>query len=523
MALPGVLVAVALAVLWLLVDPRTPDLAGQVYRVDLFRQTGFSIWDEHWYAGHDLPGYSLLYPALGALLGARTVGALCAPLSTLLFGVLAGREYGRAARWGTCAFAVAAVGDVWLGRLSFALGVSLGLAAALAYRRGRPLLAAVLTALTAAGSPVAGLLLGLAALAVAVERRSLRALVALGLPGAVVVLALVWLFPEGGREPFPTLSFAACMAVTVAFLAALPRGARVERTGGAIYVLALLACLAVRSPVGSNVERMAVLLAAPLLLSARLASPRGARAGALRAIGPLGGLAVAGAAVFVLWGPVRETEAVAGSEDTSASYYVPLERFLASVPGPVRVEVPLTRSHWEAALLAPRVSLARGWDKQLDERYDGVLLNGRLTASSYRAWLGREAVAYVALPDGRLDPSSAAEGRLIEGGLPYLREAFRSRHWRVYEVLGATPLASAGGRVSSLGHEGFTLQAGRAGSFLVRVRYSRYLTVTAGRGCVAEGREGFTRVSTPVAGAVRVAARFSLARAFGAGRSCGRA
>ena len=47
----------------------------------------------------------------------------------------------------------------------------------------------------------------------------------------------------------------------------------------------------------------------------------------------------------------------------------------------MRVEVPLTRSHWEAALMAPTVSLARGWEKQLEERYDGVLLDPGLTAA----------------------------------------------------------------------------------------------------------------------------------------------
>ena len=46
----------------------------------------------------------------------------------------------------------------------------------------------------------------------------------------------------------------------------------------------------------------------------------------------------------------------------------------------VRVEVPLTRSHWEAAFLAPGVSLARGWEKQLDERYDSMLLAHGLSA-----------------------------------------------------------------------------------------------------------------------------------------------
>ena len=84
-----------------------------------------------------------------------------------------------------------------------------------------------------------------------------------------------------------------------------------------------------------------------------------------------------------MWGPVRETLAVAGSEATSAAYYAPVERFLAAhAGGPVRVEVPLTRSHWEAALLAPSVSLARGWEKQLDTRYDGVLLAAGLTAAA---------------------------------------------------------------------------------------------------------------------------------------------
>ena len=76
----------------------------------------------------------------------------------------------------------------------------------------------------------------------------------------------------------------------------------------------------------------------------------------------------------------------------------------------MRVEVPLTRSHWEAALLAPSVSLARGWEKQMETRYDGVLLARGLTAASYERWLHEQAVAYVALPDVPLDPSSAQGG-----------------------------------------------------------------------------------------------------------------
>jgi hypothetical protein len=221
---------------------------------------------------------------------------------------------------------------------------------------------------------------------------------------------------------------------------------------------------------------------------------------------------------------VRETLAVAGNESTSASYYEPVERFLARVeapPGqPVRVEVPLTRSHWEAALLAPSVSLARGWEKQLDSRYDQVLLTPGLDAAAYERWLREQAIAYVALPDTPLDPSSAQEGRLIRRGLPYLREVFASRHWRVYEVLSPTPLLSGPGTLSALGHDSFSLRASRPGDFLVRVRFSRYLTVTRGSGCVGPAPDGWTSVTLRAPGPATVAARFSLARAFGGGASC---
>jgi hypothetical protein len=197
-----------------------------------------------------------------------------------------------------------------------------------------------------------------------------------------------------------------------------------------------------------------------------------------------------------------------------------VERFVAAHGGDgVRVEVPFTRGHWEAAWLAPHVALARGWEKQLDERYDGTLLSRRLTSADYRRWLREEAVAYVALPDAPLDPSSALEGRLIEAGLPYLREALRTRHWRIYEVLGATPLVQGPGELTGMGHDWFSLRTRRGGRLLVRVRFTRYWTVLAGQACVRKAPGGWTEVSAQGAGDVRVAARFSLARALGLGGS----
>jgi hypothetical protein len=499
-----------LLVVWLIVDPRTPDLAAQVYRVGLFRQLGFAIWDEHWYAGHHLPGYSLLLPALGSLLGLRLVGVLAVLASALLFERLVLDVYGPSARWAAAFFAVAAVCDVWIGRIAFALGVSFAVAAVLVLARGRPRWAGVLAALCAAASPVAGALLALGALTHALAERSHRALPALVAPAALVLIPLALLFPEGGFEPFPFRSFLATVAVALAFLYALPPEQRMLRVGALVFLLACLLSLLIHTPMGSNIERYAVLLAGPLLLCAW-----GGR------LTPPAAVALCVIAVWVLWGPVRETVAVAGSESTSAAYYAPVERFLAGQGGrPVRIEVPLTRSHWEAALLAPSVSLARGWEKQLDSRYDRVLLAPGLTPSAYERWLQAQAVSYVALPDTTLDPSSAQEGRLIRHGLAYLRLVYTSRHWRIFAVRSPTPLLSGPGRLTALGHDALTLQAAQAGNFTVRVHYTRYWAVVAGSACVGRAPGGWTRVSAGAPGEVRIVARFSLARALGSVGSC---
>jgi len=288
-----------------------------------------------------------------------------------------------------------------------------------------------------------------------------------------------------------------------------------------VYLLACVLALVVRSPLGSNIERYAVLLAGPLLACALLAGDQGAGGRSRARLAPAGALALCAALVWILWGPVRETIAVAGSPATSASYYAPLERFLESRGGSrVRVEVPLSRSHWEAALLAPHVSLARGWEKQLEERYDGPLLSAGLQASAYRRWLAREAVAYVALPDVPLDPSSAREGRIVRSHPPYLREVWRNAHWRVYSVLGAVALLSGPGHLTSLGHDSFTVYANTPGRFVVRVHYTPYWTLVHGRGCVGSAPGGWTAVTLEQRGSALVAARFSLTRAFASGASC---
>ncbi len=517
-----------LVLLWLLVNPRTPDLAAQAYRVGLFEQVGFTLFDEHWYAGHGIPGYSLLFAPLASLIGMRALAAASVLVSIALFERLVLDEFGGdlRVRLGACVFAVAAIGDLWSGRLTFALGVTFALACVFALSRQRLLLAALLAGVCAAASPVAGALLTLAALTYALGTRRPRVLIAVALPVALVLVPVELLFGEGGFEPYPARSFAASALVAVVFAAALPRRERLLRLGAVLYLIACLLALAIHTLLGSNIERYAVLLAAPLLLCALGRSRQGAGLARSRPAPAAPAPAVAAAAlgvilVWVVWGPVRETLAVSGSQATRAAYYTPVERFLAAHGGALaRVEVPLTRSHWEAAFLAPRFSLARGWEKQLEERYDAVLLGHSLSAEAYRAWLHEQAVTYVALPDAQLDPPSASEGTLIRGGLPYLREVFSSAHWRIYAVREATPLLQGPGRLTALGHDRFAFDARAPGTFLIRVHYSRYFAVAAGDGCVARAPRGWTYVRAGSAGRIDVAASFSLSRALGLGGSC---
>lgn len=513
-SLPAALVlAVVLGLLWLLVAPNSPDLAAQAYRTRLFEEVGFAVWDDNWYAGHHLPGYSLLYPWASQLLGIRLLGALAVLLSTWAFEGIARVVYGRRTRSAAACFALAASGDLWIGRLTFALGVAFALLAVLALVRGRPRWAVAPAVLCAASSPVAGLLLAFAGVTHMLHERRLRpGIVLLGAPLAVV-LPLELLFPEGGWQPYAASSIFATLGVTLAFVCALPREERLLRFSGMLYLPAVLLSL-IHAPMGSNVERYAVLLAGPLLLCGLARSGWGATRGRLALVVT----ALCGIFAWTFWAPVRQTAQVLGDPSTGASYYQPLRSFLAThAHGPVRIEVPFTKSHWDAAMLAPYVSLARGWERQLDKRYNEPIEADPLAPAVYRRWLERNAISYVALPDAALDGSSVAEAALIRKGVPYLEEVLHTAHWRVFEVLGATPLASPPATLEQLGHDSFSLRFPSAGTALVRVRYTPYWTLVAGQGCVRKAAEGWTAVSAARAGVVRIAARFSLERGLGLG------
>jgi len=254
------------------------------------------------------------------------------------------------------------------------------------------------------------------------------------------ILTLSVAYPEGGYEPFAPSDFWLTLGGVLAIALLLPQGPlsaqgrRIVRVGAALYALALIGSFAIQTPVGGNAARLGPPLAAPLLAGVLWERRRLA----LSALAP----------VVLYWQlvtPIHDVGALAGDPSVSASYYAPvrseLRRLLADRPiggAPIIVEVPLTKAHWEAVYLAGHdgISLARGWERQLDTRYGAIFYRPSLSSSAYRAWLAENRVAYVALPDAPLDQAGLLEGKLVARGLPYLHELWHSEHWRLYRVMG---------------------------------------------------------------------------------------
>ena len=260
---PG-LVAAALGVAYLIVQPDSADHAAQVFRSGLFEHEGLVTWDNFWFGGHHLPGYGLLLPMLSALIGPRLVGVLATIAAALLFSAIAYDRFGERARLGVVWFATATAISLFTGRLTFALGVAVALGAVLLAQRGHRFLAVFFAALTPFASPVAALFLACGVVAYVIAERSRRGL-ELAVASVGMALLISMAFPEGGTFPFTFSSFEPAILVTIAVFVALPPEERLLRYGVAAYGAALTAAFLIQTPMGGNATRMGSLLLGPVL------------------------------------------------------------------------------------------------------------------------------------------------------------------------------------------------------------------------------------------------------------------
>jgi hypothetical protein len=470
-------------------DLRGPDLPAQYFRTWVARTAGPVAFNNQWYDGHSLPGYSVLFPPIAAVLGARSTGLIACTATTWAACRLLPGPRDSAQIFFRLALAIGIVGELVIGQLPFALGLAFGLAALLAVIAGRPWLVLLTAACCSLSSPLAGLFLLLAGLSWG-PQAGWRRLAPLG---AAALGMLVSFVTSGGsgRFPFPLVNLLGVLLFSIMTLAVAPRSSTLIRRFAVIYGSLSTALFVVPNPVGANIARLGSTLAVPA--AGYLLLRYGRRLLLALLLVPL-----------LSWQLVPVATALAnsaGDPSPSASYYTGLQSFLSTRnPAAGRLEVPFTREHWETVFLAQRFPLARGWERQLDLRYSPVLYQP-LTAASYRAWLDANAVGLVALPNVPLDRGGLPEARLLAHPPAYLHDA----HWKVWEVADAVPLASGPATLRTLAVSSFILDFPAAGTETVRIHANNMWGIADdGAACLTTTPDGWFRVTALAPGAVRV-------------------
>jgi len=469
----SVLVTVAGTVVWLTVFPRIgTDLSAQLARAGWAGRYPGAAYLFCWYGGIYPASYSILAPYLLALTGTRTAMAVAAAGSAALLTLLLARHRvprPRAAAWWV---GVAMLTELTAGRAAFLLGVTAALACLVVaggrWPRGGGRWPAVggLALLAGLLSPVAGLFLGVPAAAFVLTGRRREGLV-IGLSAGLPLAAAAWL-SDGGTQPISTRNGLPSLLAAAGVIVLLPPGWRLLRAGAAIYGLGVITVWALPTPVGSNVERLALLLIGPLLAGLASARHRWLLAGALIA-----------AAGWQVAQPV--TDLAHGNGPPDAPQTAALAAELRALDAQTaRAEAVPEYGHWESQQLATVVPLARGWERQADVARNPLFYDGTLTPASYYGWLRDNAVRYVAISAASPDFAAAGEAAIVRAGQPWLIPVWRDSFWQLYRVAGTLPLASPPASVTSTTPAQITVRMSRAGTTVLRVRWSPLLRSTGG-------------------------------------------
>ena len=451
------------------------------------------MWNNQWFGGHALLGYSVLAPALGALTGPIAIGAVSGIVAAVAFERILHFAFGRASLVGAVWFALGTVTNLIVGRTTFALGVALGLGAVYLLQRRHAVFAVACALLCALSSPLAGAFLAIAGVAWFSAQRERRVgaaamTVAAALPIAVVAL----LFPTSGAEPYEPWALVWDLALCLVLAIAL-RQHKVVRWGATCFALAAIGVVRDSERVGRERQPVRAI--------------RGRAVARVRADPPARVLLALLAVPLLVWQWIPAVDGIAFAHEdpsTHASYYQPVVAYLESQAGPIgRVEIPSTYRHWEAAYAAPHVLLARGWERQLDIAYNPLFYSAPLTAQSYGHWLTDNGVRFVALPDAQLDDSSTGERALLLHGLPYLQRVWQGAHWTVWRVDGFRGLVVGDATLQTLTADRLTINVRTPGDIVLRVRATSHWKVGRG-GCAASTKDGWTVLRNLPAGTVNV-------------------
>ncbi|NGO49051.1 MFS transporter [Streptomyces ureilyticus] len=532
------------------------DLAAQDAWAEFVGRHPDSAYNLAWYGGMHPVSYSVVSPYLMSVLGVRPTMMIAGTVSAGLLTLILMRSWAvRDVRWPALMGVFGLFCNAVSGRVTFGLGMVFALGATAVvfcwpyrwrYKRwAKALCAAPLAAIATAASPVAGLFVGLVAVALFLQKRRPGAY-ALGLAPAAVVGVSAWLFPFSGTQPmmFGSVVLPVLFSGFVYFL--VPSEWKTVRITAGVYGLSVVLVWLISSQIGSNITRLAMLFAGVVLLAALpFTVPRTRRWYAL----------VVACVGFVAWIGFKAVDDTINAMPAAswARELAPIVDQLQEVGAEKgRVEVVPARSHREASALAPYVNLARGWNRQADMERNPLFYDDTLNSANYHEWLKRWAVHYVVLPKDELDGDGGEREReLVQRGQPYLKQVWGDANWQLFKVTDPTPLADPPAVVERAGQDEMTIRVKEAGRVLIRVPYSPWLglvdaegkSVTPPReteeskalrevdedapksfenvaGCLMEAEEDakgdeWTELVAPRAGTYRLAARYQLPRGTG--------
>ncbi|MEV6618725.1 MFS transporter [Streptomyces sp. NPDC051051] len=463
------------------------DLAAQDAWAEFVGRHPDSAYNLAWYGGMHPVSYSVVSPYLMSVLGVRTTMMIAGTISAgLLTLILLRCRPVRDPAWPALAGVFALLCNAASGRVTFGLGNMFALGAVAVvfcwpyrwrYKRwAKALCAAPLAALATMGSPVAGLFLGLVAVALFLQKRRPGAW-ALGLAPTAVVAVSAWAFPFSGTQPMSFGSASLPLAFSVIVFAVVPRDWKTVRITAAVYGLGVLGVWVISSQIGSNITRLAMLFSGVVLMAALpFAVPRSRKWYAI----------VVSSLVFVGWIGFKSVDDVYRTTPAAswARELAPLVNELQEVGAEKgRVEVVPARSHREASALAPYFNLARGWNRQADMERNPLFYDDTLNSANYREWLKRWAVHFVVVPKDVPDGDGGQREReLVQRGLPYLEQIWGDANWQLFRVKAPGSLAEPNAVVQRAAQGEMTIDVRKAGRILIRIPYSPWLSIVDAEG-----------------------------------------
>ncbi|MEV3859930.1 MFS transporter [Streptomyces sp. NPDC050095] len=476
-------VAAVLHIIWFFTFANSGgDLAAQDAWAEFVGRHPDSAYNLAWYGGMHPVSYSVVSPYLMSILGVRTTMMIAGTASAGLLALILVRS--RAVSkpmWLAFSGVFALLCNAVSGRVTFGLGMAFGLAAVGAvfcwpyrWRRKRwakAAAAAPLAGLATACSPVAGLFVGLVAVALFLQKRRPGAY-ALGLAPAAVVGLSALLFPFSGTQPMSFWSALLPVVYGVLVYVLVPKEWKTVRITAAVYTLAVVLVWLISSQIGTNISRLPMLFAGVALLAALpFTVPRTRKWYVI----------VVAFAGMNLWVGVKSVDDVIHTTPAAswARELAPLVNQLQENKAERgRVEVVPARSHREASALAPYVNLARGWTRQADMKRNPLFYDDTLNSANYHEWLKRWAVHYVVLPKGEPDGDGGQrERQLLQRGLPYLKQVWGDANWQLFAVTDPTPMAEPNATVDAAEQAELTIEVSKPGRILIRVPYSPWLSV----------------------------------------------